>query len=300
MKIAASRNNTYFLSSEGNLYSCGTNEFKQLGQQGVAKSLSPRLVNIAKRLKGSRVTQIECSRFHCVLLTSSSQVYTFGLNAGQIGHPNETVATATTNYNNSVCYLSEPRLITTLNEPDIEINLIGASDGCTVAVTKSHLYLFNDYKSKRLNYVKETGSQFKKIRLIGGKLDHSINPSLKWIEDLNKKILIMGLTIENQLYVWSESDPVWRNICWSSGNKTIKVEDFDLNLQGIIFTTQHGSCFKAELAKNQKTIRPVPSASSNLTSKDKIIFFFGFIIWLELTRHANTIFRPRSQKLFSY
>lgn len=140
---------------------------------------------------------------HVVLLTSLSEVYTYGLNAGQIGHPNETVENAT-NYNNQICYILEPRLITQLNEPDLKIDLIACSDGVTVALQRSKniLYIFNDYKCKRLYYIKETNSQLKKIRVHGGKLDNQVNPELKWIEDLGDPLVIVGLTESHLLYIW--------------------------------------------------------------------------------------------------
>jgi hypothetical protein len=262
------------LNSEGSVFSCGTNEFKQLGQTD-AKALSPKPVNLGKRIKGGKVVQFECSRFHCILRTSSNQVYTFGLNAGQLGHPNEMVANATS-YNSTICYLTEPRLITALNEPDIEIGSIACSDGCSIAVTKSHLYLFNDYKSKRMNYIKETGGVFRKVRVLGGRLDHCANPDLKWIEDLNKKILVVGLTVDNLLYSWHESDPVWRNICWS-GNKTFKVADFDLNNQGIIISTLQGTCYKAELskAKIQQPQLQQPRQSTPTLSTSNLLCFLS-------------------------
>ena len=55
-----------------------------------------------------------------------------------------------------------------MNEPDLKIDLIACSDGVTVAVQKSKniLYIFNDYKCKRLFYIKELNSQLKKIRVI--------------------------------------------------------------------------------------------------------------------------------------
>jgi hypothetical protein len=260
VQIAASRNNSYFLTSEGVLYSCGTNEFKQLGQTGVAKALSPRQINTSKLLKGKKITQIACSRFHVVVLTSTNEVFTFGLNAGQLGHINEMVAN-NTSYNSTVCYINEPRLVSTLNEPDMEIDLIACSDGSTVCLqrNKNILHLFNDYKSKRLHYYKETGSVFKKIRIYGGKLDH---PELKWIEDLGDPILIVGLTESNLLYIWREQDPTWRNLTWT-GNKNLKIADFDLNIQGVVFCTIQGMCYKADFIKNRQSRANQPPTPSS-------------------------------------
>ena len=169
----------------------------------VTKALAPRQVNLGKLLKHKTIRQIECSRFHVVLLTNTSEVYTYGLNAGQIGHPNETVKDATS-YNNTICYILEPRLITHLNESDIKIDLVECSDGVTIALQKSKnvLYIFNDYKCKRLFYIKELNSQLKKIRVMAGKLDNQNQPELKWIEDLGDPLVIVGLTESNLIFIW--------------------------------------------------------------------------------------------------
>ena len=169
----------------------------------------------------------------------SKIVFTFGLNAGQLGHPNETVENAFS-YNNNICYITEPRQIASLNEPDIQINLIACSHASTVCdVSKNILHVFSGYKSRRLYYINQTNSPFRKIRIHGGKLDTSFNPDLKWIESYDDSLLIVGLTESNMLYVWKEHDPVWRVISWSS-NKKIQILDFDMNLQGIILCTIQG------------------------------------------------------------
>ena len=263
--VAASRNNTYILTSDGNLFGCGLNQFKQLGQVGVNKSLTPKMISLGKRLKGKTVQQIECSNFHCVLLTNTSEVFTFGLNAGQLGHPNEMVENSTS-YNNSVIYISEPRLITTLNEPDLKIDLIACSDGCTVCVqhSKNVIYVFNEYKYKRMNYVRETSSKFKKVRVYGGRLDHNANTELKCMEDLSDPLVIVGLTETNFLFIWRENDPVWKSICWSP-NKKLQISDFDLNTQGLIICTIQGSCYRAQFIKTKITKPASTQLNQSLT-----------------------------------
>ena len=81
-----------------------------------------------------KIVQVECSRFHCVLLTNTSEVYCFGLNAGQLGLPNEQIVAGSASYNATVCYVTEPRLVTSLNDPDMDISCIACSDGCTVCL----------------------------------------------------------------------------------------------------------------------------------------------------------------------
>ena len=156
--------------------------------------------------------------------------------AGQLGHPNEMVANATaTNYNTTVCYISEARLVTALSETtgSNAPTQIACSDGCTIFLDRSSssnkqqqqhdvIYVCNDYKIRRLYYTKETASPFVKVLVHGGKLDRSAaaydaHSDLKWIEDLDAPILIVGLTQSGRLYIWREREPTtWRLISWPS------------------------------------------------------------------------------------
>ena len=64
VQVASSRDNTYFLTSDGALYGCGTNQFKQLGQTPTTKLLTPKPINLGKRFKNKTIKHIECSKFH--------------------------------------------------------------------------------------------------------------------------------------------------------------------------------------------------------------------------------------------
>ena len=256
-QIEASRNNSYFLTSEGVLYSCGTNEFKQLGQLEVSKSLSPRPISGGRRLKGKPIKNFACSRFHVVLVTTSNEVYTFGLNAGQLGHLNEHIASS---YSNSICYVAEPRLITHLNEPDMDISIVACSDGSTICLqpSKNVIHLFNDYKARKLYFMKEVGATFVKVKVIGGKLDSLAEPELKWIQDLADPITIVGLTDKNALFVWKEQENCWKNLSWSK-SKNLKIIDFDLNNNGIVFCTLQGFCYRADFKNKLQKLSNSPT-----------------------------------------
>jgi len=67
VQVAASRDNSYFLMSDGTLYGCGCNRFQQLGQTNSEGTLTPKVVNLGKRLKTRKIKHIECSKFHVSL-----------------------------------------------------------------------------------------------------------------------------------------------------------------------------------------------------------------------------------------
>ncbi len=66
IQVAASRDNTYFLMSDGVLYGCGTNRYKQLGAMSTERTLVPKVLNLGKRFKVRKVKQIECAKFHVI------------------------------------------------------------------------------------------------------------------------------------------------------------------------------------------------------------------------------------------
>ncbi len=202
-----------------------------------------------------------------MLLTETGEVFTFGLNAGQLGHPNEMVEDQT-NYNNKICLITEPRHIAALNEPGLKITQIACSDACTLALQldKNIIHIFTTYKARRLYYINQTNSPFKKLRVHGGRLDPTAHTDLKKIDNFHDPILIVGLTESNLLFTWRENDPVWRKITWSS-NKKILVADFDLNLQGLILCTVQGTCYKSSFIKTISKPHSSPDSANSVKTE---------------------------------
>lgn len=92
---------------------------------------------------------------------------------------------------------------------------------------------------------------------MGGRLDYATtssienntNTDLKWIEEVNEPITIVGLTKQNLLYIWRELDPAWKCLNWSGG-KQLQVVDFDLHKHGVIIVTNRGLCYRASFKPN--------------------------------------------------
>lgn len=60
VQVATSRNNSYFLAADGWVFSCGSNEFKQLGHVDLPQehtSLVPKRISFTKKLKGKKVRE---------------------------------------------------------------------------------------------------------------------------------------------------------------------------------------------------------------------------------------------------
>ena len=73
-----------FLLYSGAVYSCGQNDYHQLGHSSLgAKCLTPKPI-YNKVLRNKTLTGVAAGRFHTVVYTNEA-LYTFGLNAGQLG-----------------------------------------------------------------------------------------------------------------------------------------------------------------------------------------------------------------------
>jgi alpha-tubulin suppressor-like RCC1 family protein len=85
--IAAGERHSLALSSEGKVYSWGSNEFGQLGTTAVTSTLRAIAVDVSGALAGKTITHIAAGNFHSVALASDGTVYTWGKGAsGQIGN----------------------------------------------------------------------------------------------------------------------------------------------------------------------------------------------------------------------
>eukprot|EP00128_Syssomonas_multiformis_P009440 Colp12_sorted_trinity150504_noHs@20584 len=75
--IAASRRNSIFLDSNGRVYTCGTNEFGQLGIGDASKKMAREPVLIGGLLETEKIVAIAAAKLHCVV-ASSDRIFTWG------------------------------------------------------------------------------------------------------------------------------------------------------------------------------------------------------------------------------
>lgn len=148
------------MPSRGSLWSCGLNNYQQLGHPGMTKVLVPTKVSDKhfrigryrreknkifiqvqfRQLKERKITQMACGRFHVALLVEDGQLFTFGLNAGHLGHPK----------GNEV-YIQQPLLVTKFNSQQEYVQKLACSDLTTICYTnKGDIYLLSDYKYRKI------------------------------------------------------------------------------------------------------------------------------------------------------
>lgn len=113
------------------MWTCGLNSHHVLGQ-GQDKLLQPKPLPSFKTV----IDGICTGRFHTVVWGEKS-LFTFGLNAGQIGHEKSLGL-----------YVTHPKIVNNIKGP---ITFVDASDGATSCVTSNgDIYLLQDYQIKKI------------------------------------------------------------------------------------------------------------------------------------------------------
>ncbi|XP_070564360.1 inhibitor of Bruton tyrosine kinase-like [Ptychodera flava] len=236
-QIAAARDHTVFLAEGGMLYSCGFNSCHQLGHSNVGcKCVTPKPI-LAKILKGKVITGVKACRFHTVLYCADS-VFTFGLNAGQLGFPAGEE------------YVTYPKRVSALNHKDIIICCVAASAAATVcATTKGDIYVLHEYQcrkiaSKQLNITK--------LEVHGGCLDCDGDKDVLQRER-NDELIVLALHASGKVYCWQAWYGGIRKCRWNV-NRQIFMADISLSKHNMVFVTNDGEGFIGYLSgKNRKT-----------------------------------------------
>nr|VZI08916.1 unnamed protein product [Spirometra erinaceieuropaei] len=92
-KVACGYKHTLLLTSEGFVYSCGSNDFGQLGYERMATSFA-RISGIQHKIR-----DITCGAYHSGAITQNGKVYMWGCNTnGQLGRSSEDTGVALLNF----------------------------------------------------------------------------------------------------------------------------------------------------------------------------------------------------------
>ncbi|KAK3098977.1 hypothetical protein FSP39_024899 [Pinctada imbricata] len=275
--IAASRDHSVFLLNDGTVYTCGLNDCHQLGQFPTPeKSLLPKLVN-HKAFKGMSFKGVCAGRFHTVLYTKH-QVYTFGLNAGQLGKLSSSMLHGIPKDQRKQ---TQPRLVTNLSLKDTTIDecnsalmlLLFVSPltekstfYMSISVAELHLgmeasiIMVHVFSLENDNFcclkIASVSVDIQKLCVVGGNLDHSQD-----LEVLREKggyeLIIAVLTKNGKIFMWKESVPQLKRCSWSVKRQLV-VTDFALSSTltavTLAFITNRGEGFigQTSLKSNQQ------------------------------------------------
>ena len=251
--IALGIDHSMFLGSNGTIWVCGSNTSYQLGLSGTSQSA---IVVTPQSIGGSKISNnsssksssekqfssaigIAASRYHSLFWTKDA-LYTWGLNAGQLGHIKS----------DNTTYITVPRLVSSLNQKDVEIVFAATSEGAIVVNTNNgDLIAMYEYQTKkRITSVRIT--DICKIVVIGGHLDPSRvkNDELnytKLTEKGGKSLKVFVLTKSGKIYIWEEGSKPGLIQCVFNLNRQLLVQDIAINRTNLMIVSKDGNGYEA-------------------------------------------------------
>lgn len=273
--VAAGPDHSLFLTDSGQVWSCGSNLYHQLGlNPPPEKVYSPRMLTWHKSNK-EIIAGIGAAKYHSVIWTSRV-LYTFGLNAGQLGHfKNANEFTIVTPRNVSSMVIKD----------DGSLVSVGVSDGATVLATScGDIYVLHQYQIRK---VASKMHEVVKVACLGGHLDSKVGAE-GLIEHGGDDLRIAALTGRRtgHLYLWTEQSSHLSR-CLFSIKRKITLVDFCLNRHCLGVVTDDGEAFSAIVlpARERKTSEK-PSVRKSWGSSGQLTEFLDHstCVTLRLTR----------------
>nr|CAI5845111.1 unnamed protein product [Callosobruchus analis] len=256
-QAAISRDHSIFLCSDGNIYTCGLNTYKVLGQlPPPERCLVPKPIKkVSKEVAG-----VCAGPYHSVIWGPEA-LYTWGLNAGQLGQKES-------GKGRDQQFILTPKVVNIVGE--VTISQVVASTGATAVHTKKgdvyvlHEYLCRKIASKQLDVVQMT--------IVGGKLDNNLlNHEVS--KEYSKELKVAMLTSTGNILLWQESDPQLCR-CIYSINRAVIARQIHLNLNELLLVTDYGEAFKG-------TIRPRKRKATTIEKPQKTVEKSAFHKFLE-------------------
>ena len=275
--VALGVDHSMFLASNGTVWVCGSNASHQLGLSGTSQSahiLSPQSIGGSKisSSSSSKITSdkqafssaigIAASRYHSLFWTKDA-LYTWGLNAGQLGHIKSENTT----------YITTPRLVSSLNQKDIEISLVSCSEGAIVVYTTSgELIALYEYQTKKRVTSKRV-QDIIKVCVMGGHLDPTrakseemINTS-KLIDKGGTDVKIFALTKCGKIFVWEDASSGAGLVnCVFNLSRELLVQDIAVNRSNLLIISKDGNGFEAVHVRRNKLAESLNKKSSVQTT----------------------------------
>ncbi|KAI8069216.1 hypothetical protein BC940DRAFT_298179 [Gongronella butleri] len=137
--VALGRDHTIAVTQSGGVLTFGSNEFGQLGYDTADKEqLVPRKIQ-AQSLKKLTIKGVAASKVHSIVYTAND-LYTFGLNQGQLGYArlgNDTLIQAT------------PKKV----PMPAKVTYVAATDYATVILLETHeVFVLSNFKSQKITF----------------------------------------------------------------------------------------------------------------------------------------------------
>jgi alpha-tubulin suppressor-like RCC1 family protein len=137
-KVACGLYHTCLIDTSGNVWTCGLNNYGQLGLGNTTNTATPTQVS------SYSMSDVQCGEYHSVFETTTGTVYAAGLNnVGQLGVGDNSIKTTPT----QVYGVNGVGLLT-----NVKNIYCGRNDTFYTLTTNNNVYMSGSYKSTTANY----------------------------------------------------------------------------------------------------------------------------------------------------
>ncbi|XP_047125395.1 inhibitor of Bruton tyrosine kinase isoform X1 [Hydra vulgaris] len=248
INIKAGDHHTVVLDELKQVYTFGSNQYCQLGHVPQPKScLYPKELS-NKLFKNKEIIGIAAACFHTIVYTSY-ELYTFGLNAGQLGH------------SKGEKYQCSPKLVSSLLNKETRILQVLASDGASLCLmTNGDLYIMQNFICRKIA-TKMVDVQ--SLQMNGGILEFESSK-------IENPLQICVLYGSGMLEYWSLECKSFRTLFWAGEKSTnAKIIHIALGLN-LLFVTEDGRVYQGHFQidrKKDSSMAPVKVKANSLLSE---------------------------------
>ena len=250
IEISAGNFHTFFLSDQGYVYSCGLNEFGQLGLGSTADSVPTHSLFPTKLIhKGIRnifFCHISCGNFHSVISTNQ-KLYSFGCNFGQLGYKVGTQG--------RIQYI--PKFVTSLNiRKETNFVCLSACDAVTTGILSNNtLFVCENFHCRLFNVNKvNIGLVYSKTFYFTEICSYGVVYELECLSNLNQAFKPCLQGIQFDIVLLDNFNSLWRfssgnlsvQLCRFNNGYNIKVSHFALG-KSLFLVSQFGEVFQCKL-----------------------------------------------------
>ena len=195
VSLDASVYHAAFVTADGQLFVTGSSEQHQLGlgSNPNVKELSPKAVKLKK---DSKLKHVVCGRFHTAVM-SDRELFTCGLNAGQLGLSKDTTFQMEFKHVSSIAAAARD------SSSGAFLDIISTSDSALAIKTiVGDVFVLVNYNCKK---IASSCPGISHISVMGGTLDYTVAPDILRAEKGSDLIVLMLVGESGQILVWREN-----------------------------------------------------------------------------------------------
>ncbi|XP_028158186.1 inhibitor of Bruton tyrosine kinase [Ostrinia furnacalis] len=234
VQAAITLNSTVFLLESGTVIQYTLNTGDNVSQSAAKTPAFIKLPSVKPLIKLSNPRGVCAGRSHAVVWNIRA-VYTWGVNLGQLGHPQEDKVVP-----------APKRVAISINSSDeAGLQLVDAADAATVITTsRGDVYLLHKYMCKKI--------AIKQINLRQVCVEAKVTE-----QGAYSRVTVLLLTSVGQLLIWQDTTNTLTRCVFGLSHQT-EISQVALTHDFVYFTTKYGEAFVGTISRRAPPTQPQP------------------------------------------